>query len=567
MRASLRAVVFDLDDTLFDCTGSLIEASRWRAAEALIKAGLPMSVDDAYRLQRELADIHGPYFLVFDEIGRRYNLADEALHAAYRAYNSDEVGGDIAAFPDVLPTLRTLRRQGILCLLLTVGPQRRQQAKIRKLGLTHEFDDILVSDPDRGALMSECLRYFLGKYKLQPGEVLIVGDRPGEEIRIGNELGMVTAQMLRGRFSVAEPRDRFEVPRYRITHVFQVPTIMRLADMGKMPESLRIVTVGGGTGAPIVLEGCKAYSRNLTAVVAVTDSGRSSGWLREELGMLAPGDVRNCLVALSEPGEKERRLNELFQYRFRNGSLQGMSVGNLIIAAMTNMTGSFQQGIKIISNLLNIKGKVLPPTLTDCHVCAELEDGTIVEREVNVRAPNKPRIKRVFLKPSDPEALEETVEEILAADIIVLGPGSLFTSILPNVLVPRIRRAIADSAAVKHYVCNIMTQPGQTDGFTPSDHYRALVQHLGEHVLDCMLLNSTPPAPEILERYKQEGAELVMADPGLKDLPVRVVQTDLIEDLSAPRVLWEKQDLLRHHADKLADTLCRLYGDMELMSP
>jgi uncharacterized cofD-like protein len=244
-----------------------------------------------------------------------------------------------------------------------------------------------------------------------------------------------------------------------------------------------------------------------------------------------------------------------------------MSVGNLIIAAMTDMAGSFEQGIKIISSLLNIKGKVLPPTLTDCHVCAELEDGTIVEREVNVRALNKPRIGRVFLKPSDPDALDETVEEILSADIVVLGPGSLFTSTLPNILVPRIRRAIADSGAAKYYVCNIMTQPGQTDGFTASDHYRALAQHLGEHVVDCMLLNSTSPPPEILERYRQEGAELVLANEGLKGFPVKVVQADLIEELSAARVLWEKQDLLRHHPDKLADALCRLYGDMELLSP
>ncbi len=567
MRASFDAVIFDLDDTLFDCTGSLVEASRRRAAESLVKAGLPMSVEEAFSLQRELAEIHGPHFLVFDEIGRRYNLDADALEAAYKAYNSDEVGDDITPFPDVVPTLQMLRRQGILCFLLTVGPHRRQQAKIRKLGLADRFDDVLVSDLDRGALMSECVRYLLNKYRLSPAEVLIVGDRPGEEIRIGNELGMVTAQILRGRFSVAEPRDQFEVPHYRINHLFQVPAILRLAEMGKMPESLRIVTIGGGTGMPIVLEGCKAYSRNLTAVVAVTDSGRSSGRLREELGMLAPGDVRNCLVALSEPGEKERRLNELFQYRFRNGSLQGMSVGNLIIAAMTDMTGSFEKGIKVISSLLNIQGKVLPPTVTDCHICAELEDGTVVEGEVNVRAPGKPRIKRVFLKPPKPEALDETVEEITNADIIVLGPGSLFTSVLPNVLVPGVREAIVRSRAAKYYVCNIMTQSGQTDGFSASEHYKTLARHLGENVVDCMVLNCASPEPHIMQRYRKEGAELVAADPALEELDVRVVQGDLIEEKRAPQVLWEKQYLQRHHPQKLGDTLCRLYADMELFLP
>jgi len=567
MRASVRAVVFDLDDTLFDCTGSLVTASRWRAAEALVAAGLPMNVKEAFALQEQLAEVHGPYFLVFDEIGRRYGLGQEALRAAYRAYNSDEVGDEIAPFPDVVPTLRALRRQGVLCFLLTVGPHRRQQAKLQKLGLEGEFDDVLISDVDRGALMSECLRYFLRKYRLSAAEVMIVGDRPGEEIRVGNELGMVTAQMLRGRFSVAEPRDQFEVAHYRITHLFQVPTILRLAEMGKTPQTLRIVTIGGGTGTPIVLEGAKTYSRNLTAVVAVTDSGRSSGRLRDELGMLAPGDVRNCLVALSEPGEKERRLNELFQYRFRNGSLEGMSVGNLIIAAMTDMAGSFEKGIKIISGLLNIRGKVLPSTITDCHVCAELEDGTVVEREVNVRARGKAPIKRVFLKPQNPEALDEAVEEISSADIIVLGPGSLFTSLMPNILVPRVREAIAGARATKYFVCNIMTQPGQTDGFTASDHYRALEAHLGEGVVDCMLVNCASPEPAVLERYRQEGAELVRIDEGLEGLGVRVAIGDFLEEVHAPRVLWEKQYLQRHHPDKLVDAICRLYGGMELFRP
>ncbi len=566
MPALLKAVIFDLDDTVFDCTGSLVAASRRRAAEALVNAGLPMTVEQAFALQNELAEVHGPHFLVFDEIGQRYELSHEALDAAYKAYNSDEVGS-IEPFPDVVPTLQTLRRQGILCFLLTVGYHMRQQIKLEKLGLEGQFDEIMVNDFDRGALMSECLRYFLHKYHLHPAEVLIVGDRPGAEIRVGNELGMVTAQMLRGRFSVAEPRDRFEVPDFRIRHIFQVPTILRLANLGKVPENLRIVAIGGGTGLPIVLQGCKAYSSNLTAVVAVTDSGRSSGKLRTELGMLAPGDVRNCLVALSEPGEKARQLNALFQHRFRNGSLEGMNLGNLIIAAMTDMTESFEKGIKTISSLLNIKGKVLPSTITDCHVCAELEDGRIVEQEVNVRALGKPRIRRVFLKPEDPQALEEAVEEIRQADILVLGPGSLFTSVIPNILVPRIREAVASSRASKFYVCNMMTQAGQTDGFTASEHYNAIAQHLGERIIDCMVVNSARPDAETIQRYKKEGAELVRHDAGLKKLGLRIAEADLIEDAPATQVLWEKQDFLRHHPDKLGDALCRLYANMELYGP
>jgi len=564
MRTSFRAVIFDLDDTLFDCTGSLVEASRRRAANALVQAGLPMSAEEALELQQQLAESHGPHFLVFDEIGRRYGLDDDALEAAFHAYNSEEVAADIAPFPDVLPTLQMLRRQGILCFLLTVGNHRRQQAKVRKLGLEDELDEVLVNDTDRGALISECMRYFVRKYDLHPQEVLVIGDRPSEEIRFGNELGMVTAQMLHGRFSMAKPRDQFEVPQYRINNIFQVPTILRLADMGKVPADLRVVAIGGGTGLPIVLEGCKAYSQNLTAVVAVTDSGRSSGKLRDELGILAPGDIRNCLVALSEPGPTERQINELFQYRFRNGSLEGMSVGNIIIAAMTDMAGNFEKGIKAIGSLLNIKGKVLPSTVTDCHVCAELEDGTIVEREVSVRGLGKPPIKRVFLEPEDVEALDETISEIRNADIIVLGPGSLFTSVIPNVLVPAVREAIRRSRATRCYVCNVMTQPGQTEGFSASRHCRALLDHLGEDALDCIVLNSIAPPDDMLRRYREEGAEIVEADAGLDDLGVRVVQTDLIEDVSESRVLWEKQDLLRHDPDKLSDAIFRLYGDMDM---
>ena len=563
MRTTVKAAIFDLDDTLFDCTGCLVEGARRRAAEALVEGGLPMSVEEALALQQELSEVHDPHFLVFDEIARRHQLSDDTVDAAIKAYNSEEVG-DIAVFPDVVPTLQILRRQGILCLLLTAGHHRRQEAKITRLGLADQFDETVVNDLDRGALMSECVRYFLRKYNLHPAEVLIVGDRLAAEIRVGNELGMATAQMRHGRFSLATPRDQLEVPDYRIRRIFQVPTILRLADMGKVPDNLRIVAIGGGTGLPIVLEGCKPYCRNLTAIVAVTDSGRSSGKLRDELGMLAPGDVRNCLVALTEPGEMARHLNALFQYRFSNGSLEGMSLGNLIIAAMTGMSGSFEEGIKALSGLLQIRGKVLPATVTNCHVCAELEDGTTVEREVNVRGLNKPPIRRVFLKPQDPQALDEAIEEVLRADIIVLGPGSLYTSIIPNILVPALLEAFLSSRAQKFYVCNIVTQRGQTDGFSASDHYGALVRHLGADSLDCMLVNSGRPDQETVERYGRQGAELVMPCRGGEELRVRTAESDLVEDVDPKRLLWEKQDLLRHDPDKLGDAICRLYGNIEL---
>jgi len=563
MPGNLRAVVFDLDDTLYDCTGTLLEASRRRAAEVLVECGLPMGAEEALSLQRELARRHGPHFLVFDEIARLYELDQEAVDRAYHAYNRDEVG-DIWAFPDVLPTLNLLRGQGIQCFLLSSGLHRRQVAKVDRLGLDDAFDDIVINDIERGAMLSECLRYLLDKHGLRPAEALVVGDRPQEEIRVGNDLGATTAQMLHGRFSTFEPRDAGETPDYRITRIFQVPALLRLANMNRPPEALRIVAIGGGTGLPIVLEGCKTYCHNLTAIVTVTDSGRSSGRLRQELGILPPGDARNCLVALSEAGPREQLVNELFQYRFRRGSFEGMSLGNLIIAAAIEMSGSFQSGLRALHQLLNIRGTVVPPSEEDCHVCAELADGSVREGEFNVREPNKPPIRRVYLKPDAPAACPQAVQDILNADVVVIGPGSLFTSVIPNLLVPGIRDALSRSTALKVYVSNVVTQPGQTDGLSGRDHLRALLDHMDEGVLDCAVFNSEIPESAILDRYRADGADIVTAGAAARELGVRIVEANLIEDLEEKRVLWEKQDLLRHHPDKLADAVCRLYVGLPL---
>ncbi len=526
-----------------------------------MQAGLPMSEQEAFELQQELGAQHGPHFLVFDEIARRYELGEEVISRAYRAYNSEEVDR-IKPFPDVKPTLRFLRSQGIICSLLTSGVHRRQAIKIEKLGLTDEFDNIVINDVERGELMGECMRYLLDKQRLRPEEALVVGDRPPEEIHAGKDLGMLTAQMLHGRFSAFEARDESERPHYRITRIFQVPTLVRLLNMSKPPESLRIVAIGGGTGLPIVLEGCKTYCNAPTGIVTVTDSGRSSGRLRDELGVLPPGDARNCLVALSEPGESERMLNRLFQYRFRQGSFEGMSLGNLVIAAMTDLEASFREGIGSLSRLLNIRGKVLPPTTAHCHICAELEDGTHREGEVNVRGLDKPRIRRLYLKPEDPPACEEAVQEIIDADIVLIGPGSLYTSVIANLLVPGIRKALAETNATTVYVVNIVTQPGQTDGYGAADHVRAVLQHAGHDAVDCALINVQFPGDGLLERYRSEGADIVAPEPALRELGVQVVEAGLVEDLDQKRVLWEKQDLLRHHPDKLADAVCRIYAGL-----
>ncbi|MEE9584986.1 MAG: uridine diphosphate-N-acetylglucosamine-binding protein YvcK, partial [Candidatus Brocadiales bacterium] len=519
----IKAIIFDLDDTLYDCTGLLVGASRRRAARAMVDAGLPLSVEEAYKLQNAVVEKYGPSSLVFDEIAKEYGMGRSLVECALKAYNSDEVS-DIEPFPDVVPILRQLRQEKYKLFLVTMGVHRRQEKKLEQLGISSYFDEIVINDQEVGLLLEDCFSGLIRKHNLLPDEVAVVGDRVGVELRTAKTMGMSAVQMLHGRFKVEAPLRSSEKPDYKIKHIYQLSTILGLINMGKFPDRLRVLAIGGGTGLPIVLQGLKTYSKNLTAVVTVTDSGRSSGMLREQYGVLPPGDARNCLVALSETDEQQEDLYKLFQYRFDRGSLEGMSLGNLLMTALTDITGCFEKAIKKASKILAISGKVLPSTLQDTHICAELEDGTVLEGEFNVRQPDKPPIKRALLKSDNVEALPETLEEIRNADIIILGPGSLYTSVIPNILVKGIREAIKNCGAIKIYVCNIVTQPGQTDSYTSSDHIKAMNQHLGEGVVDYVLVNDNLPRKDILEKYEEEGAVVVRRDPATDTLSVEVVE-------------------------------------------
>ena len=557
----IKAVIFDLDDTLYDCTGSLIDASRRRAAKAMVEAGLPCSEEEVYALQKELTEKYGPYHLVFNEIVNKYRADRKLVTLAYKAYNSSEVV-DIKPFPDVIPTLRELKGKGHKLFLLTVGVYERQEKKIQILGLKPYFDEVIINDQEIGLRMEDCILDILDRHAISAGETVMVGDRVRDELRIAKSMGMTTIQMMHGRFK-NEPADNgHDKPDYKVKRIFQIPTILQLNNTGKIPDTLKIVAIGGGTGLPILLEGAKTYSRHLTAIVGVTDSGRSSGILRNEFGILPPGDVRNCLVALSETEEQERELYQLFQYRFNRGSLEGMSLGNLLMTALTDITGSFEQAIKTASRILHIRGKVIPSTLTDTHICANLEDGAYVEEEFNVRGLGKSPIKEAFLKNSDAVAPPEAIEEILKADIVVIGPGSLYTSLVTNILVQGIRNAIRQSKATKIYICNIVTQPGQTDKYNVFNHISTIIKYLGEGVLDYVLVNNNIPRKSILERYQKEGADVAQMDERVSHLQVKVKMADLVEDLEQKRILWEKQDLIRHDPDKLADAICRVYADL-----
>jgi uncharacterized cofD-like protein len=256
----------------------------------------------------------------------------------------------------------------------------------------------------------------------------------------------------------------------------------------------KIAAIGGGTGMPTLLRGLKAYSSNLTAIVTVADDGGSSGKLRRDLGVLPPGDFRNNIAALARD---EGLMTQLFQYRFGEGGLEGHSFGNLFITALANVTGSFEQALIESSRVLVIRGKVLPSTLTDVTLMADLrEPDSDSTRRVSGESAIPERIgtiERVFLSPDDVPAYPESIQAILAADLILLGPGSLFTSILPNLLVKGITDAIRSSKALKIYVCNVATQTGETEGFTVEDHVRAIELHVGKDFFDIVLINNHLP--------------------------------------------------------------------------
>jgi uncharacterized cofD-like protein len=274
-------------------------------------------------------------------------------------------------------------------------------------------------------------------------------------------------------------------------------------------EQPRVVIIGGGTGLPVLLRGLKHYPVDITAIVTVADDGGSSGRLRDELNIPPPGDVRNVLAALSEV---EPLIEEMFQHRFKSSNeLSGHSLGNLILAAMTSITGDFMYAIQEMSKVLNVHGNVLPAANQSVVLHAELEDGTIISGKSKIPFSGK-RIKRVFLTPDTIQPLPETIQAIRNADLIIIGPGSLYTSILPNLLVPQIGQEVCEAKAKKVYICNIMTQAGETHDFTASDHVNAIYDHMGKPFMNTILVNREEIPDDIQARYIKEEAKPVHFD-------------------------------------------------------
>src|SRR3954453_4716962 len=303
--------------------------------------------------------------------------------------------------------------------------------------------------------------------------------------------------------------------------------IDRLLAYQQRERGPKIVTIGGGTGLSTMLRGLKRYSANITAIVTVADDGGSSGRLRRELGVLPPGDFRNCLVALADD---EPLMARLFQYRFGQGSdLDGHSFGNLFIVAMSGIPGNFEEAIREASRVLAVRGQILPSTLENVTLCAELEDAAHVRGESKISEATLP-IKRVYRQPERPSAFPDAARAILEADMVIVGPGSLYTSILPNLLVDGIAKAVASTEALRVYVCNVATQPGETDGFRVSDHVRALFSHVRERPIDLVLANDNLSG-SIKPEWKVQ--HVVADQEALSSLGVRVEMFDVVDPNNA----------------------------------
>ena len=314
----------------------------------------------------------------------------------------------------------------------------------------------------------------------------------------------------------------------------------------RLARGPRVVALGGGNGLAALLRGLKVHTSNLTAVVTMADDGGSSGLLRRDMGMPPPGDLRNCLVALADD---ESMMSRLFQYRFPDGGgLQGHSFGNLFMAALAEVTGDFERAVQESTHILKVRGRVLPSTLDDVVLHAQLEGGDQVSGESTITAAERlPR--RVWLTPAAPRPLPQAIAALRRADLVVLGPGSLYTSVIPNLLIPEVRAAIKETRGWVVYVCNVMTQPGETDGYTAADHLDALHRHGLAGLVDVVLVNDAAVSPDLVASYQRFGARPVVVDEDrLREAGVKVTHAQVAAE----------SNVVRHDSERLAQALIRI---------
>lgn len=320
--------------------------------------------------------------------------------------------------------------------------------------------------------------------------------------------------------------------------------VYRERKLGRGPA---VTVIGGGHGLSVLLRGIKSSTRNVSAVVTVADDGGSSGRLREELGIIPPGDLRNCLVALADT---EPLMEKLFQYRFEGSTaLAGHSFGNLFIAAMNEVTGDMETALKESSKVLAVKGRVIPASKESVRLDAVMQDGTVVEGESHIPEVRK-KIRRVQLFPKKVQAVPAALEAIENADAIILGPGSLYTSIMPNLLVEGVAKALKNSKAIKIYICNVMTQPGETDKYTASMHAKAILDHTGKGTIDYVLVNSTPISPEFCASVNSQPVEI--DDEKINALGMGLIKADLSSE----------KDPGRHDPEKLCREVMKIVYEL-----
>ena len=331
-------------------------------------------------------------------------------------------------------------------------------------------------------------------------------------------------------------------------------------------NGINVVAIGGGLGAVQVMQGLKNHTERLTGIIAVTDTGRSTGIVREFAQIPAPGDIRNALATLS--ADDGSLLSRVMQHRIvapGDPNLEGMAFGNLFIAALTQMSDSFVKAIQQISDFLDVQADIFPVTEENTHICAELMDGTIVEEEFNVRQLDKAAIKRIFVQNPEATVYPPCIDALREADLITIGPGSLFTTVIACLAFKEIAQAIRDSSALKVYVCNTTTQPGQTDDYSLSDHVQQVVSYLGLGILDYVVLNSTQPSAELMELYARERVNVLLPTPEeihkIKTMNVVPVLADLADTRSGKRALWQKQDTIRHNPQLIAAILLDLMSE------
>lgn len=643
---NVRAILFDLDGTLFDLT-PIVAAARGRVADLLHQNGFFASRSYALRRINELEDQHGPYYSSSPHYFAFYDIAKalakskpEAFRdflnrqGAARAsdtdpierfvrelesvYNREEVE-DLKLYPDTRQTLDELQQAGYTLVLVTLGTNAvRQRNKIDRLGIAPYFHRIVNEGPPSHDYWFADL---LETLQLTPDQVACVGDRTHDEIRAGNRLGCHTVWLRRGRYAAEDPSagDR---PELEIRYLSQLSTVLHMARRQKDRSRLKVTVVGGGTGLPTVLRGMRAYAEHPTAIVAVTDNGASSGRIRWNLGVQPPGDIRNALTALADPDSVSPGLYQVFQHRFPNsereaGIFKNDHIGNFLVAALTQQAGDFRGAIQMASRMLNVRGTVLPATNENVDICAELEGGEHRITEWMVREPGKPPIKQLYLvrnrditeeiqrkngaleaveSPSNGQveihlksgrrfqpdrnqaaAVPEGVDAVAEADIVVVGPGSLFTSVITNLLVPQLQDALLGrSSGLTIYVSNILTQPGQTDGFAASHHLEAILRHVpGARVTDLFnhALVQDPTvfdAPSgrtwkpLLKRYREHGKERVACDADALDTQVPWTRADMIEEYDREAMARGEADFISHDPHRVADAICRVYCGLEI---